>query len=313
MQLFWAVALSVFGGDPERFLIASSPRLKAVQYRRLPDGPLQPLITSLTEPEGMVINGTTLYVADPGQRSVFAYELLVHGSHLIALQERKVVTNVESHWVSFGENLIVSDVAANKIESASVSETGSLPMALKPVYSGGESGTSTHVSAPGGVASAGGSGTIYWVNTEAGKKKGSLMVGDLADGKVEVLAKSTETAYGICLTTHNIFFTADSKSLYGVLRTGSPEPVEISSSLVQPRGLAFDGDGTVFVADKMQGKILSFPGNINNLMATDLQDAGEVPDVYGLAVFVHDPDLDPKPTILQEGLADIKSFLSRAR
>lgn len=309
MQLFWAVALGVFG-DPERFLIASSPRMKVVQYRRLPDGPLQPLITSLKEPEGMVVNGTTLYVADPGQRAVMAYELLVHGSHLIALQERKVVVNVEAHWVTFGEELVVSDVAGNRIDTAS---GDALPMAVKPVYSGGESGTSTHVSAPGGVASAGGSGTIYWVNTEAGKKKGSLLVGDLADGKVEVLAKTTETSYGICLTQHNIFFTADSKSLYGVLRTGNAEPVEISSSLVQPRGLAFDGDGTVYVADKMQGKILSFPGNIENLMATDLQEAGEVPDVYGLAVFIHDPDLDPKPTILQEGLADIKSFLSRAR
>merc|ERR1719405_439613 len=127
------------------------------------------------------------------------------------------------------------------------------------VFQGGDTGQTPAVSSPGGLASAPGSGTVYWVNTASGNSKGSLIVGDLTDGFTSVLATTGEISHGICLTESNIFYTADSQIVYGVKRSGG-NPVAVTSLLTKPRGIAYDGDGTVYVADKAQGKIYSFPG-----------------------------------------------------
>jgi sugar lactone lactonase YvrE len=309
-QLLAAVVLA----DVRRFLIVSSPKDKRIMYRELPDGHFAPLIDTLETPEGMAVNGTTLYVADPGQAMVLAYDLIVHThnglDHLIAMRERKAITKVDAHWVTFGEKMMVSDRGGSKIDY--IVNPGTGDAATSMVFQGGDTGTTPSVSSPGGIASAPGSGTVYWVNTASGSSKGSLVVGDLTDGKSEVLATTGDISHGICLTENNIFYTADTEKLYGVKRSGG-NPVEVSKTqLTKPRGIAYDGDGTVYVADKLQGKIYSFPANMDNLMETDLTDEGDVDDAYGVAVFIYDPNYEKQPTLVERGLAEFQSFLFRS-
>merc|ERR1719421_2546402 len=286
MKLLAAVALA----NPRRFLIVSSPRDKRVMYRELPDGPFEPLIDTLEEPEGMAVNGTTLYVADPGQAMVLAYDLIVHEhdgrDHLIALHERKAITKVDAHWVTFGDKLMVSDTGGSKIDNILNPSTADASASM--VFQGGDNGQTPAVSSPGGIASAPGSGTVYWVNTASGSSKGSLVVGDFSDGFTSVLATTGDISHGICLTESNIFYTADSQIVYGVKRSGG-NPVAVTTRLTKPRGIAYDGDGTVYVADKAQGKVYSFPANMDNLMDVDITDEGDVGDAYGVTVFIYDP------------------------
>jgi len=308
-QLLAAVVLA----SPRRFLVASSPRKKQILYRELPDGKFEPLIDTLAEPEGMVVHGNTLYVADPGQSMVLSYDLVVHEhggrDHLIAMNERKAISGVDAHWLAYGDKLMLSDMGGSKIDS--VENAGTADALGKPVFKGGDSGPTPAVSSPGGIATAPGSGTVYWVNSAAGSSKGSLVVGDLTDGFTSVLATTGDISHGITLTEKNIFYTADSQTVYGVKRAGG-NAVAVTTSLTKPRGLAYDSDGTVYVADKVHGKVYSFPANMDNLMEQDLSEEGEVEDAYGLAVYLHDPNYEKQPTLVERGLAEFKSFLFRS-
>jgi len=311
MRITMQLLAAVLAG-PRRFLIVSAPKDKRIMYKELPDGPFDPLIDTLEEPEGMVVNGTTLYVADPGREMVLAYDLVVHEhggrDHLIAMNERKSITKVDAHWVTFGEKMMVSDRGGSKIDS--IVNPGTGDAATSMIFQGGDTGTTPSVSSPGGIASAPGSGTVYWVNTASGSSKGSLVVGDLTDGFTSVLATTGDISHGICLTENNIFYTADTEKLYGVKRSGG-NPVAVTTQLTKPRGIAYDGDGTVYVADKAQGKIYSFPANMDNLMEQDLSEEGDVENAYGVTVYIYDPNYQKPPTLVERGLAEFKSFLFR--
>lgn len=309
MQLLTAVVLA----SPRRFLIVSSPRDKKVMYRELPDGVFEPLLDTLTEPEGMVVKGNTLFVADPGQAMVLAYDLVVHEhngrDHLIAMNEKKAITKVDAHWLTYSDKLMLSDRAGSKIDN--VLNPNTADAAASMVFQGGNSGQTPAVSSPGGIASAPGSGTIYWVNGASGTSKGSLVVGDFSDGFTSVLATTGDISHGICLTENNIFYTADSQIVYGVKRSGG-NAVAVTSALTKPRGIAYDGDGTVYVADKTQGKVWSFPANMDNLMEQDITDEGDVGDAYGVTVYIHDPNYEKQPTLVERGIAEFRSFLFRS-
>merc|ERR1719444_292879 len=51
--------------------------------------------------------------------------------------------------------------------------------------------------------------------------------------------------------------TTGSGAVYGVMEDGTTVP--FVSSLVEPRGLVWDGDNTIYVADQATNKVYSFP------------------------------------------------------
>merc|ERR1719401_2355112 len=128
------------------------------------------------------------------------------------------------------------------------------------------------VSAPGGIALD--NFFVYWLNKNSGTKVGSLLRGRQEPGKlnatadaVKSLASNAQKCYGVCLALGNIFFTDETNSLYGVRRaaTGLGDTVTISSTFQEPRGCAFDGDSTVYVADKVGNAVYQFPSNMQEL------------------------------------------------
>ena len=101
--------------------------------------------------------------------------------------------------------------------------------------------------------------------------------------EVSEIAKNSNKAYGVCLSQNNVFYTSSQSFMYGVKKSGGAIAT-VSDKLLGPRGCAWDGDGTVFVADKTAKAIYSFAGNMHVLAPAQLTKAYEYDDAFGLAV-----------------------------
>ena len=85
------------------------------------------------------------------------------------------------------------------------------------------------------------------------------------------------------MSQNNVFYTNTQTFLYGVKKSGGAIAT-VSDKLLGPRGCAWDGDGTIYVADKTAKAIYSFAGNMHVLAPAQLTKAYEYDDAFGLAV-----------------------------
>merc|ERR1719181_226928 len=79
----------------------------------------------------------------------------------------------------------------------------------------------------------------------------------------KMLAQNAPKAMGVCVARSNVFFTAENQILYGVKAAGGTV-AEIYQHFVTPRGCAYDGEGTIYVADE-DGSVHSLPSNFPTL------------------------------------------------
>lgn len=134
-----------------------------------------------------------------------------------------------------------------------------------------EGSSNPHITVPGGVASDG--DRLYWGNTVEGMQAGSVVRGETrpespllasrANGTTfpnTALTSVSDSAQGVARSNTMVFFTsskAGTGSVYGVTDDGMAQ--QFVSSLVKPKGLVWDGDSTVYVADQATSKVWSFP------------------------------------------------------
>jgi len=146
----------------------------------------------------------------------------------------------------------------------------SIPLNVYTLYEGK---VNPHVSVPGGIVSDG--LNIYWTNRFNGTNVGSAVMGEVdpkLDGPVGngsselpafptvVLAKNTDEAFGIAKCSSVLLFSSNSSGVgrvYGLVE-GSGSVFGIIPDLAEPRGLVWDGDQTVFVADMAANSVWSF-------------------------------------------------------
>lgn len=64
----------------------------------------------------------------------------------------------------------------------------------------------------------------------------------------KALAQNAPKAMGVCTARNKVFFTGETQYLYGVGSTGG-SVTEVYTGLGSPRGCAYDGDSTLYVAD----------------------------------------------------------------
>lgn len=151
-----------------------------------------------------------------------------------------------------------------------------------------------HVESPGGLVTNG--SHIFWTNTNNGTLNGSVVRG-LMDPRLPVgsrindtfvalaLSNDTEQAFGIVKTKSLVVFSSQTDrngNIYG-LSEETGQVVALTSRLAKPRGLAWDGDQTVFVADQSKDGVWSIPvgrlaGNL------PLSEAVSMKGAYGVAV-----------------------------
>jgi len=134
-----------------------------------------------------------------------------------------------------------------------------------------EGDVTPQVTVPGGVVSD--SYRLYWTNMANGSEAGTVCAGrvdpelplvgnqsGLSPFPAVPLTRTMDSAYGIAKSNTVVFYSTNMSgtgSVYGVMDDGTT--MAFVSSLVSPRGLAWDGDSTIYVADEATNRIYSFP------------------------------------------------------
>merc|ERR1719331_2725501 len=99
--------------------------------------------------------------------------------------------------------------------------------------------TSSHVSAPGGIAID--NYFVYWVNKLDPTKAGTLIKAQHEpSSSTKELTKHDVKPFGVCTAVNNIFFTTEKNTLYGAPRLGGVPPVPITDKFQEARGCAYD-------------------------------------------------------------------------
>jgi len=289
----------VVADEPGKYLIISAPTLSKVVYTRLPDdvtaGPVgdpKPLIDEgLKMPQGLAVDHkrNTLYVADPDLRKVLCYKLTFSGGNMMVSGEPAVAAqDKEVRWVAVDGtgNVFITDEASGqvlRVPAEKLLRGDPTPLVLY------DSATNSRVSAPGGIAVD--NFHVYWTNKAAGTEEtvGTVIrgfekpTGANAATEVVQLARNVPKAYAVCLSENNVFYTNAEKVVFGVKKTGSAIAT-VSDVFQEPRGCVWDGDGTIYVADKKAGTVSSFAGNMRNLAPAPVSLTVKFEDAFGVAI-----------------------------
>lgn len=130
-----------------------------------------------------------------------------------------------------------------------------------------EGSVNPHVTLPKGLATDG--LHLFWANGIRGESAGAAVKGEVNPKQgsnpptflATALANNTNEAFGIAKSSNMVLFTSNSSgigSVYGVME-GSSHVTHFVANLAEPRGLVWDGDQTVYVADQAANAVWSFP------------------------------------------------------
>lgn len=127
-----------------------------------------------------------------------------------------------------------------------------------------------HVSEPASIWADG--DDLYWTNMKDGKKAGTVVRGEVdphlskneSAFPADALSTVSSHAYGLGKAHGMMFFTRNGSipgtGLVSGFYESTPENVlDFETTIAKPRGLAFDGDATMYVADEAMGQVWSFP------------------------------------------------------
>lgn len=176
-----------------------------------------------------------------------------------------------------------------------------------------ESKLNPHVSSPASLWAEG--GDLYWVNQKDGKASGTVVKGQV-DPKIKKGSKGTEAfpaqsltnvsegAYGMGKTEKVIFYstngTVENTGKVTGLLIGTDIAIDFVTSIVQPRGLVWDKDQTMYVADSFGGNVWSFPAG--RMMANaPLTRAVPMKGAYGLMILSSDDPAFQQNTVTTDG------------
>jgi len=180
-----------------------------------------------------------------------------------------------------------------------------------------EKGVSHTVGTPAGVSVSG--GDVYWANQMGGFTAGSVAKGrshphatQPSDGDggpafpSEKIASNIGGAYGIVVTSNKVVYSATEHCVYGAGKRTN-EVVDFNCGLSQPRGLAWDGDNTVYVADELNNKIFSIP--VGELKANaPVSKVVDIHGPFGLAMMSSsDPIWEPFQTLVRSSTHEVGS------
>ncbi|CAD7946640.1 unnamed protein product [Amoebophrya sp. A25] len=285
-----------------RFLLASSPLHSRVSYVALDPlrgttSLIKPLITPggvVDSPQGICIDGprNRLYVCDPGSKSkkVFWFELQVRGPAELKVvgQGKAAALQVEPQWCTVDHvgNLFFTDAVGSikKVPAEALMGEGvSSPSVVEELYN---PNSAPQLSTPAGLTTD--NMFLFWGNSELGTVKGSLgraPQNNFYTGQTVRIAANAEKVYGVCTVGSELYFTEEKLKIHAVKKTGGTI-VQVADTFVEPRGCIWDGEGSVFVADRKGGAIYELPTALPNaLPSSTVTKVFNLEDAYGVAVF----------------------------
>lgn len=291
-------------GEPRKYIIVTAPTTSRIAYIKLPGKgrPLEPgdnfrtlVETNLIVPHGIAVDEyrKKLYVGDPGLNKLVAYDLKHDGDGLKVGDRSVIADDIEVRWVTVDGvgNVFFSDEPRSRIMRVSADQIDKGNTTAEVLY---DSIDTEKVSAPGGITTD--NFFVYWVNKASGTQVGSLMRAPSSQylanssSKIQTFASNTMKSYGVCLAMNNLFYTDEVSNLYGMKRQGTGLAT-VSGYLQEPRGCAWDGDSTVYVADKATNALYQFPSNMIEVReGVRLKKAAEMQGIYALATYVRVKD-----------------------
>lgn len=315
---------------PTKYLLVSNAENGTIGYVRLArDGNHSPVRTlvfkNLAHPQGIAVDQkrSLLLVADSELRKVVSYGLSVREDGTLAVDDQApVVEDVEARWVAVDGrgNVFVTDEQHGQVLRLSArqaldGDTQAKPVLADPGQGGGadgkRSGTSSVVKAPGGIVTD--NFNVFWTNKEDGEKVGTVMRALASPGKggaagappekVTAVARNVPKAYGLCLALDNLFFTAPESKVFAVrtrpsaVHAEDQEVVTVTSDMSNPRGCAWDGESTVYVADRSADGVFALPGPMFSLAESSAQKVVDFEGAFGVAVFSSASRWAPAPAL----------------
>lgn len=260
--------------------------------------------TGLHEPCGLAIdhNRQRLYVADPKNHKVFMYKLRFDGDGLAMREDEQytAVRDLTARWVAVDEKgtLFATDEARSFIAEVTSEDLAKLEQSddVRPQFHKLYAHDQTRqVDKPGGIAVDG--HNVYWGNRARGRPYGSLLsASEDPEGQIErgvpdmvqALSKNVDKVYGVCASPTLVFYTGGARTVYGA-KPGAYQlrgsTTVLLNDYAAPRGCVWDGDGTVFLADKGGDAVWSFPSSMHGLGLVQASKLFDVQDPYGVAVF----------------------------
>jgi len=276
-------------------------------------------VETIKEPRGLAVDSLRkiLYIVngDAGSPKLYAARIYHNNAGQVACEAPKLIAlGLTSNWVSVDFRGKVFFVASNQIlsipvaivtkkldgasliadatattattdeepvEADKVKEDADNAESASVVYDGG---AVTGVSMPIGLAVDG--YRMFWSNGENGKQDGVLVQGmenPMGSVKVNKLAANIPMAHGVCITSSRVYYTDEENNVFSTKVNGGAVTT-VTDKLQKPRGCVFDGDGTVFIADQGDNKIVSFAGAGAELGPRRLSLSLVVQEPFGLAV-----------------------------
>jgi len=299
---------SLSNNDPNtNFLISSFPKLRVVNYVRLPDLVWRPLVaTGVVSPHAIAVDQDRLrlYIADTALAKIVWYQLIVlpdktlisDGRQHVAVQAvsvRNIALDLTGNLWFSGTScptppiLPIDAIWKQPIPTIDAAVLSGVPLEALPQYTKGVT-----KSAPSPLVLD--AFSIYYGNDMEGTTKGSIVKAgqavpmDAASALVG-MANNADTTYSIAVTPTALFYGSDN-AIYGVLKTkvgadcGSTGDLckTVSDLVKKPTAMLWDGDGSIYVADAEAGAIYSFASaSVSPHALSKIIDAGEV---WGLDV-----------------------------
>mmetsp|Transcript_103157 Transcript_103157/g.188298 ORF Transcript_103157/g.188298 Transcript_103157/m.188298 type:complete len:355 (-) Transcript_103157:27-1091(-) len=308
---------SICGGSSiSEYVLVSQPHTGKVLVtevdalsRTVLSGPRGLVTHGLRKPMGLAVDHRRqrLFVADSERRKLFMYKLIYTDGEIAVDGRRHVAASgITPRWVAVDEetgSVFCSDEVHSAVgevlgeDIKKLSHAGGHTPKFHVLYS---PDTTLAVDGPSGIAVDG--FHLFWGNKAHGRRLGSVVSG-LEDahgrardvpGTVTALSNNADKVHGLCASGSTVFYTGESRFVYSARKGSHGHDTRILiSNLDRPRGCAWDGDGTVYVADEGGRAVLSFPSSSHNRGRLRASKLFEVQGPYGIAVVR--PPSSPSP------------------
>jgi DNA-binding beta-propeller fold protein YncE len=260
-----------------------------------------------------------LYFTDQSSNSVFKLDYATIeelASEKFGASDLQTVAEAEEEELAQAE-------AAEKLAKSGNNMPQTPPPPPKPIihilY---EKTENPNVMKPSGVATNG--VNLFWANEKGGDSAGSVVEGEVhpiappvsggedSEGAplftTRQLAGNSQAAFGVALTPSFIIYGDETQNVYGVKYSGG-QVTTFTNKIQAPRGLAFDGDATAYVADQGSQAVYSFPCGI--LAPVGISRIVGFHDVFGLAILnENDPAWHLSPKSAANSLRLLSTFIA---
>jgi RHS repeat-associated protein len=176
-----------------------------------------------------------------------------------------LMSNPSALWLDSSGNVYVSDTGNNEIRKISTSTA-----AISDVAGG--NGQTLATTGDGGPATTSG---LLSPRGIASDPNGDIFIADSANNRIQEIAASTHTQFGIAMTAGDIYTVAgNAAGQPGNSGNGGPAT---SARLSDPEGLAVDSAGNLYIADSNNSqirKVSAATANISTIAGSTIGDSG---------------------------------------